>query len=253
MIYKGQLRLVDSPLQVTIWVNRLRAVDFTLGYEVRSVLADPDSKPAVIAETQLAAFDIEEQRWCGCAPHHREYLAAVACDEPERGRSAVCGSTTPRTVTISATFVDAGAAPRRRRRDPAAGTRPDARWSPGSQPGFDVLASRVVGGRVRPADLSAGADALARALPDAGPLGLRRSRLCDGLGVARRAAARQRVSSTSTTCPPGWCSTWRSGGSRWPRSTAAPTARRRRCWIRRSSPSAPAAPTSASRCGAYSP
>ena len=31
--------------------------------------------------------------------------------------------------------------------------------------GFDVLASRVVGGRVRPADLSAGADALARALP----------------------------------------------------------------------------------------
>src|SRR6185437_13390870 len=36
--YKGQLRLADSPLQVTIWVNRLRAVDFTLGYEVRSVL-----------------------------------------------------------------------------------------------------------------------------------------------------------------------------------------------------------------------
>ncbi|MDT5105672.1 MAG: hypothetical protein QOI25_3185 [Mycobacterium sp.] len=31
--------------------------------------------------------------------------------------------------------------------------------------GFDVLASRVVGGRVRPADLSAAADALARALP----------------------------------------------------------------------------------------
>lgn len=31
--------------------------------------------------------------------------------------------------------------------------------------GFDVLASRVVGGRVRPSDLSAGADALARALP----------------------------------------------------------------------------------------
>ena len=37
MIYKGQLRLVDSPLQVTIWAKRLRAVDFTLGYEVRSV------------------------------------------------------------------------------------------------------------------------------------------------------------------------------------------------------------------------
>lgn len=72
--YKGQLRLADSPLQVTIWVNRLRAVDFTLGYEVRSVLADPDSKPAVIGETQLAAFDIEEQKLVRLAPHHREYL-----------------------------------------------------------------------------------------------------------------------------------------------------------------------------------
>ncbi|MDT5124681.1 MAG: acyl-CoA thioester hydrolase [Mycobacterium sp.] len=72
--YKGQLRLADSPLQVTIWVNRLRAVDFTLGYEVRSVLADPDSKPAVIGESQLAAFDIEAQKLVRLAPHHREYL-----------------------------------------------------------------------------------------------------------------------------------------------------------------------------------
>ncbi|BBY30867.1 acyl-CoA thioesterase [Mycolicibacterium sediminis] len=72
--YKGQLRLGDSPLQVTIWVQRLRAVDFTLGYEVRSVLADPDSKPAIIADTQLAAFDIEEQKLVRLAPHHREYL-----------------------------------------------------------------------------------------------------------------------------------------------------------------------------------
>jgi len=72
--YKGQLRLVDSPLQVSIWVNRLRAVDFTLGYEVRSVHAEPDSKPAVIAETQLAAFDIDEQRLVRLSPTHREYL-----------------------------------------------------------------------------------------------------------------------------------------------------------------------------------
>jgi acyl-CoA thioester hydrolase len=74
VVYKGQLRLADSPLQVTIWVNRLRAVDFTLGYEVRSVLADPDSKPAVIGESQLAAFDIEAQKLVRLAPHHREYL-----------------------------------------------------------------------------------------------------------------------------------------------------------------------------------
>jgi acyl-CoA thioester hydrolase len=72
--YKGQVRLTDSPLQVSIWVNRLRAVDFTLGYQVRSVRADPDSKPAVIAETQLAAFSIEEQKLVRLAPHHREYL-----------------------------------------------------------------------------------------------------------------------------------------------------------------------------------
>jgi acyl-CoA thioester hydrolase len=72
--YKAQLRLTDSPLQVTIWTQRLRTVDFTLGYEVRSVNADPDSKPAVIAESQLAAVDIEEQRLVRLSAHHREYL-----------------------------------------------------------------------------------------------------------------------------------------------------------------------------------
>lgn len=72
--YKGQLRLMDSPLQVTIWVSRLRAVDFNLGYEVRSVHADPDSKPAVIGETQLAAFNIGEQKLVRLLPHHSEYL-----------------------------------------------------------------------------------------------------------------------------------------------------------------------------------
>ena len=74
VLYKGQLRLVDSPLQVTMWTKRLRAVDFTLGYEVRSVGAEPTSKPAVIAETQLAAVHIEEQRLVRLSPTHREYL-----------------------------------------------------------------------------------------------------------------------------------------------------------------------------------
>jgi acyl-CoA thioester hydrolase len=72
--YKGQLRLIDSPLQVTMWTKRLRAVDFTLGYEVRSVSADPASKPAVIAESQLAAVHIEEERLVRLSPQHREYL-----------------------------------------------------------------------------------------------------------------------------------------------------------------------------------
>ena len=74
VLYKGQLRLVDSPLQVTMWTKRLRAVDFTIGYEVRSVEAPGDSRPAVIAETQLAAVHIEEQRLVRLSPGHRGYL-----------------------------------------------------------------------------------------------------------------------------------------------------------------------------------
>ena len=74
VLYKGQLRLADSPLQVTMWTKRLRAVDFTLGYEVRAVDADPESKPSVIAETQLAAVHIEEQRLVRLSSAHREYL-----------------------------------------------------------------------------------------------------------------------------------------------------------------------------------
>ncbi|BCI54218.1 thioesterase [Mycolicibacterium litorale] len=72
--YKGQLRLIDSPLQVTMWTKRVRAVDFTIGYEVRSVGAPADSKPSVIAETQLAAVHIEEQRLERLSPEQREYL-----------------------------------------------------------------------------------------------------------------------------------------------------------------------------------
>lgn len=72
--YKGQLRLTDSPLQVTMWVSRLRTVDFTIGYEVRSVHAAPDSRPAVIAETQLATFSIDEQKLVRLSPEHRAYL-----------------------------------------------------------------------------------------------------------------------------------------------------------------------------------
>jgi acyl-CoA thioester hydrolase len=74
ILYKGQLRLIDSPLQVTMWSKRVRAVDFTIGYEVRSVAAAPDSKPSVIAETQLAAVHIKEQRLQRLSPEQREYL-----------------------------------------------------------------------------------------------------------------------------------------------------------------------------------
>jgi acyl-CoA thioester hydrolase len=74
ILYKGQLRLRDSPLQVTMWSKRVRAVDFTIGYEVRSGSRTPDSKPSVIAETQLAAVHIKEQRLERLSPAQREYL-----------------------------------------------------------------------------------------------------------------------------------------------------------------------------------
>jgi acyl-CoA thioester hydrolase len=74
VLYKGQLRLIDSPLQVTIWTKRCRAVDFTLGYEVRPANADVASKPSVIAETQLAAVHIKEQRLQRLSADQHEYL-----------------------------------------------------------------------------------------------------------------------------------------------------------------------------------
>ena len=74
ILYKGQLRLIDSPLQVTMWSKRVRAVDFTIGYEVRSVRKPPDSRASVIAETQLATVHIKEQRLERLSPEQREYL-----------------------------------------------------------------------------------------------------------------------------------------------------------------------------------
>ncbi len=74
ILYKGQLRLRDSPLQVSMWSQRVRSVDFTIGYEVRPVNAPADSKPSVIAETQLATVHIKEQRLQRLSPEQQEYL-----------------------------------------------------------------------------------------------------------------------------------------------------------------------------------
>ncbi len=60
--YRGQLRHEDTPLDIAMWIQQLRAVDFTIGYEVRAAAAEPDSAPAVIASTQIAAFDMQTQR-----------------------------------------------------------------------------------------------------------------------------------------------------------------------------------------------
>lgn len=74
--YKGQLRHDDTPLDIVMWVEKLRAVDFTVGYEVRGVGAAPDSPAAVLATTQIAAFDIQGQRLRRFTPEEKDYLAS---------------------------------------------------------------------------------------------------------------------------------------------------------------------------------
>lgn len=73
--YRGQLRHEDTPLDIAMWIEQLRAVDFTIGYEVRAAGAAPDSPPAVTATTQLAAFDIDTQRLRRLSDAERDYLA----------------------------------------------------------------------------------------------------------------------------------------------------------------------------------
>jgi len=60
--YCRQLVHDDAPLQVLMWVSRLRAADFTLCYEMRPDGEDESCKPAVTASTQIVAFDIAAQR-----------------------------------------------------------------------------------------------------------------------------------------------------------------------------------------------
>ncbi|MFD4179891.1 acyl-CoA thioesterase [Rhodococcus sp. NPDC058514] len=72
--YRGQLRHDDGPLDVLMWIEAVRAVDFTIGYEVRAGNADPASTPAIVASTQIAAFDIDTQRLRRLTTPEREYL-----------------------------------------------------------------------------------------------------------------------------------------------------------------------------------
>lgn len=74
--YQGQIRHDESPIRVTMFVEKLRAVDFTVGYEVRPYGAAPDAKPAVVASTQLVSFDIDTQRPRRMTPEERDYLAS---------------------------------------------------------------------------------------------------------------------------------------------------------------------------------
>ncbi|NMM87459.1 4-hydroxybenzoyl-CoA thioesterase [Rhodococcus sp. SRB_17] len=72
--YRGQLRHEDSPLDILMWVEKIRAVDFTIAYEVRPKGAGLDVAPSIVASTQIAAFDIDTQRLRRLSGPEREYL-----------------------------------------------------------------------------------------------------------------------------------------------------------------------------------
>lgn len=59
--YHRQLSHADSPLEVRVWISRLRGADATFSYEVRPA-ASPGAVPAVTATTQVVAFDLTHQR-----------------------------------------------------------------------------------------------------------------------------------------------------------------------------------------------
>ncbi|WP_374116428.1 acyl-CoA thioesterase [Hoyosella sp. YIM 151337] len=73
--YRGQLRHADGPLQIDMWVQRLRSADWTIGYEVRANGSAPSAAPAVTASVQLAAFDIDSQRLRRLTGEERSFLA----------------------------------------------------------------------------------------------------------------------------------------------------------------------------------
>lgn len=73
--YKKPLRHADSPLDITLWFEKVRSVDFTIGYEVRAAGAAPDSPPAVLATTQMAMVDIGSESLRRISPEEKVYLA----------------------------------------------------------------------------------------------------------------------------------------------------------------------------------
>ena len=118
--------------------------------------------------------------------------------------------------------------------------------------GFDVLASRVVAGRVKPADLSAGADALAAGLTAMDPSGYVET------GFAMDSAWRGALPPESgfehlDDVPAGVMLDLAQRGVALAKEHSARTVRRRRCWTRRWWRSVRVTPASGYRCDVCSP
>lgn len=80
--YQAQIRHDEGPITVTMFVERVRAVDFVVGYEVRPDGASPEDKPAVVASTQLVAFDVDAQRLRRLSAQERAYLESFRLATP---------------------------------------------------------------------------------------------------------------------------------------------------------------------------
>jgi acyl-CoA thioester hydrolase len=73
--YKKPLRHSDSPLDITLWFEKVRSVDFTIGYEVRAAGAAEGSPPAVVATTQMAMVDVGSESLRRITADEKAYLA----------------------------------------------------------------------------------------------------------------------------------------------------------------------------------
>ena len=72
--YQSQLRHEDSPLRIAMWIKGFRSVDFTIGYEIRGADAEPDSRPACVASTQMAVVDVEAHKLRRLTATEKDYL-----------------------------------------------------------------------------------------------------------------------------------------------------------------------------------
>jgi acyl-CoA thioester hydrolase len=71
--YRSQLTHLDGPLEVLMWISRLRAADAVVQYEVRPA-ADAAAAPSVTASTQMVPFDMVAQRPRRFSAQERESL-----------------------------------------------------------------------------------------------------------------------------------------------------------------------------------
>lgn len=72
--YQSQLRHEDSPLRIAMWIKGFRSADFTIGYEIRGADAEPGSRPACVASTQMAVVDVEAHKLRRLTATEKVYL-----------------------------------------------------------------------------------------------------------------------------------------------------------------------------------